>query len=44
VSVLLGRAGAVLRRRPRTSPVVLAPVCGVVGLVAGLVAGALTVR
>ncbi|WP_284293339.1 hypothetical protein [Luteimicrobium album] len=42
MSALWGRVGAFLRRRPRTSPVVLAPVCVVVGLAAGLVAGALT--
>jgi len=44
MSALVDRASAVLGRRPRTSPVVLAPVCVVVGLVAGLVSGALTLR
>ena len=44
MSVLLARAAAALRRRPRTPPAVLAPACAVVGLAAGLAVGALALR
>ncbi|MGC5167444.1 hypothetical protein [Luteimicrobium sp. DT211] len=44
MSGLLARANVALRRRPRTPPAVLAPVCLVVGGLAGVVVGALTLR
>jgi len=40
----LGWVRALLRRHPRTSPAVLAPLCVVVGLTAGVALGALTLR